>query len=97
MEGNSKGVKRKREDMGTEVFASIAKQQELDMSECIAARMAEVDAMYEASVSVHGNARIMQNLPRHMRRRAANHNIKRLPRNVRHTAAREVDISEKSL
>ena len=34
-----------------------------------------------------------QKLPRHMRRRAASHNVKRLPRRCREAAAREVTIS----
>jgi hypothetical protein len=63
---------------------------ELGLAEYVEARHAELEQMFSQSSVVHGNARIMQRLPRHMRRRAASHNVKRLPTNIRNIAQREV-------
>lgn len=46
--------------------------------------------MRENASRVSSNARVMQQLPRHMRRRAASHNVKRLPRELRLAAMKEV-------
>ena len=63
---------------------------DIGVAEFVAARAAELELMYEEATHVQGNARIMQRLPRHMRRRAASHNIKRLPANIRAIAQMEV-------
>jgi len=49
--------------------------------------------MRESASRVSTNARVMQQLPRHMRRRAASHNVKRLPRELRLAAEREVELN----
>lgn len=47
-----------------------------------------------AAISQHGGTRrTFQTLPRHMRRRAMSHNIKRLPHRLREQAKSEVNIS----
>ena len=65
---------------------------EFGVSEYVEARNGELEQMFSLSSVVHGNARIMQRLPRHMRRRAASHNVKRLPANIRSIAEREVGV-----
>jgi hypothetical protein len=46
--------------------------------------------MVKALRSKGGSKRTFQQLPRHMRRRAMSHNVKRLPRRLRSQAEREV-------
>ena len=59
----------------------------LDFAE---ARATELSCMVKALRSKGGSKRTFQQLPRHMRRRAMSHNVKRLPRRLRSQAAREV-------
>ena len=59
----------------------------LDFAE---ARATELSCMVKALRSKGGSKRTFQQLPRHMRRRAMSHNVKRLPRRFRTQAAREV-------
>ena len=47
--------------------------------------------------SSHGNSRIFQSLPRHLRRRAASHNPRRVPNRMRNKAAAEVHNLSRSL
>ena len=54
------------------------------------ARATELSCMVKALRSKGGSKRTFQQLPRHMRRRAMSHNVKRLPRRLRSQAAREV-------
>ena len=56
------------------------------------ARIRELEAMERASRMVNSNNLAQQRLPRHMRRRAAGHNAKRLPRRLREQAKREVRL-----
>lgn len=59
----------------------------LDFAE---ARATELSCMVKALRSKGGSKRTFQLLPRHMRRRAMSHNVKRLPRRLRSQAEREV-------
>ena len=59
--------------------------------EFIESRSREMDAMLRASSTVVGNTAVQQQLPRHMRRRAASHNVKRLPLRLRPQAQKEVN------
>ena len=59
----------------------------LDFAE---ARAAELCSMAKAMTSKGSSKRTFQDLPRHMRRRAMSHNVKRLPRRSREAAAKEV-------
>ena len=61
----------------------------LDFAE---ARATELHAMTQALTKKpgEGGKRVFQQLPRHMRRRAMSHNLRRLPRRLQERAAREV-------
>lgn len=54
------------------------------------ARAAEINAMVKAVSQKSSNSLVFQSLPRHMRRRAMGHDVKRLPRRLREIAKREV-------
>ncbi|KAJ7413257.1 hypothetical protein WISP_91770 [Willisornis vidua] len=56
------------------------------------ARAAEISAMLKAVSQKSSNSLVFQTLPRHMRRRAMSHNIKRLPRRLQEMARKE-DLS----
>ncbi|KFV90094.1 Ribonucleases P/MRP protein subunit POP1, partial [Eurypyga helias] len=53
------------------------------------ARAAEIRAMLKAVGQKSSNSLVFQTLPRHMRRRAMSHNIKRLPRRLQEIAKKE--------
>ena len=57
------------------------------------ARAMEIMALQQAikSAAAFGNARVFQSLPRHLRRRAASHNPRRVPKRLRSKAAAEID------
>uniref|UniRef100_K7G0N9 POP1 homolog, ribonuclease P/MRP subunit n=1 Tax=Pelodiscus sinensis TaxID=13735 RepID=K7G0N9_PELSI len=55
------------------------------------ARAAEISAMLKAVKQKSSNSLVFQTLPRHMRRRAMSHNIKRLPRRLREIAKKEAE------
>ncbi|XP_012867849.1 PREDICTED: ribonucleases P/MRP protein subunit POP1 [Dipodomys ordii] len=54
------------------------------------ARAAEISAMVKAVTQKSSNSLVFQTLPRHMRRRAMSHNVKRLPRRLREMAQKEL-------
>ncbi|OWK55942.1 Ribonucleases P/MRP protein subunit POP1 [Lonchura striata] len=56
------------------------------------ARAAEISAMLKAVSQKSSNSLVFQTLPRHMRRRAMSHNVKRLPRRLQEMARKE-DLS----
>ncbi|KAM4706292.1 ribonucleases P/MRP protein subunit POP1 [Rhinophrynus dorsalis] len=55
------------------------------------ARAAEINAMVRAVSQKSSNTLVFQSLPRHMRRRAMGHDIKRLPRRLREIAKKEME------
>ncbi|XP_041892005.1 ribonucleases P/MRP protein subunit POP1 [Corvus kubaryi] len=55
------------------------------------ARAAEINAMLKAVSQKSSNSLVFQTLPRHMRRRAMSHNIKRLPRRLQEMARKEAE------
>ncbi|XP_004915183.1 ribonucleases P/MRP protein subunit POP1 isoform X2 [Xenopus tropicalis] len=57
------------------------------------ARAAEINAMVKAVSQKSSNTLVFQSLPRHMRRRAMGHDIKRLPRRLREVAKKEMEKS----
>jgi hypothetical protein len=65
---------------------------EISLLEFVECRARELEAMMQAvSTKVAGGNRTpMQMLPRHMRRRAANHDVRRLPLSRRLAAKKEV-------
>ncbi|XP_028835953.1 ribonucleases P/MRP protein subunit POP1 isoform X2 [Denticeps clupeoides] len=73
-----------------------------DLPKCITActfakaRAAEVNAMLKAVTKTTGSCYVFGALPRHMRRRAMSHNVKRLPRRLRDGAKKMMDKSLKA-
>ncbi|ELW47434.1 Ribonucleases P/MRP protein subunit POP1 [Tupaia chinensis] len=55
------------------------------------ARAAEISAMLKAVSQKSSNSLVFQTLPRHMRRRAMSHNVKRLPRRLQEMAQKEAE------
>ncbi|XP_008829764.1 ribonucleases P/MRP protein subunit POP1 [Nannospalax galili] len=55
------------------------------------ARAAEISAMLKAVTQKSSNSLVFQTLPRHMRRRAMSHNVKRLPRRLQELAKKEAE------
>ncbi|CAO2602537.1 Ribonucleases P/MRP protein subunit POP1 [Lemmus lemmus] len=55
------------------------------------ARAAEISAMLKAVAQKSSNSLVFQTLPRHMRRRAMSHNVKRLPRRLQEMAKKEAE------
>ncbi|XP_047384648.1 ribonucleases P/MRP protein subunit POP1 [Sciurus carolinensis] len=55
------------------------------------ARAAEISAMLKAVTQKSSNSLVFQTLPRHMRRRAMSHNVKRLPRRLQEMAQKEAE------
>ncbi|XP_066481384.1 ribonucleases P/MRP protein subunit POP1 [Tiliqua scincoides] len=64
------------------------------VSPFVQARAAEIKAMLKAVSQKSSNTLVFQSLPRHMRRRAMSHNIKRLPRRLRELARIEAERPE---
>ncbi|XP_068937233.1 ribonucleases P/MRP protein subunit POP1 isoform X2 [Petaurus breviceps papuanus] len=58
------------------------------------ARAAEINAMLKAVTQKSSNSLVFQTLPRHMRRRAMSHNVKRLPKRLREIAQKEAEKTE---
>ena len=67
----------------------------LDIDELIAARKSDILALHRAMKQADAatNTRAWQLLPRHLRRRAASHNVLRLPRRLRNKARAELRAS----
>ena len=67
----------------------------LDIDELIAARKSDILALHRAMNQARAatNTRAWQLLPRHLRRRAASHNVLRLPRRLRNKARAELRAS----
>jgi hypothetical protein len=66
----------------------------INAAEFAESRALEIHNMMQAlsSASKQSNKRVFQSLPRHMRRRAASHNSKRMPARLRDAYNREVGI-----
>ncbi|XP_002737579.1 ribonucleases P/MRP protein subunit POP1-like isoform X2 [Saccoglossus kowalevskii] len=62
----------------------------INVADFAEARATEINTMMKAMNNISGGRRIFQKLPRHMRRRAMSHNVKRLPRRLRARAEAEV-------
>ncbi|KAI1314457.1 hypothetical protein EDD11_002159 [Mortierella claussenii] len=73
--------------------ASLKAARSVDVVSFAEARAFEINAMHTAMESSKNSAvqRAFQSLPRNLRRRAASHNIKRLPVRLRDRAKREVE------
>ncbi|CAI2184541.1 19786_t:CDS:10 [Funneliformis geosporum] len=68
----------------------------IDVVDFAEARAFEINAMNDALERANQakNSRASQNLPRHLRRRAASHNVKRLPIRLRKKATEEMELDK---
>ncbi|KAF8908901.1 NUC188 domain-containing protein [Gymnopilus junonius] len=72
----------------------------LDVEKFVEARAFEIDAMHTAmkTASASSTHRVWQTLPRHLRRRAASHDVRRVPLKLRDRARAEMDpVRKKAL
>jgi len=69
---------------------------ELNVASFIKAREFEINALDKSMQKARAglNKRAFQQVPRHLRRRTASHNVKKVPRRLRRRAEREVFISQ---
>ncbi|KAJ1814325.1 Ribonucleases P/MRP protein subunit pop1 [Coemansia sp. RSA 2598] len=75
--------------------ATLAKARSIGVVNFVEARAVEINAMQRTldQARNNGNARAFQTLPRHLRRRAASHNVKRMPARLRARALEEMKRS----
>ncbi|KAJ2754071.1 Ribonucleases P/MRP protein subunit pop1 [Coemansia pectinata] len=78
--------------------ATLGKARSLDVTGFVEARSFEINALQRSleNAKTSGNARAFQTLPRHLRRRAASHNVKRMPVRLREKAISEMKKSAAS-
>ncbi|KAJ2803256.1 Ribonucleases P/MRP protein subunit pop1, partial [Coemansia furcata] len=86
------------EQKAVPAHATLAKARSLDVTGFVEARSFEINALQRSleSAKTSGNARAFQTLPRHLRRRAASHNVKRMPVRLREKAISEMKKSAQS-
>ncbi|KAJ2509649.1 Ribonucleases P/MRP protein subunit pop1 [Coemansia sp. RSA 1939] len=72
--------------------ATLERARAIDVVGLVEARSFEINALQRAidSARAAGNSRAFQTLPRHLRRRAASHNAKRVPVRLRERATAEI-------
>ncbi|KAJ2905796.1 Ribonucleases P/MRP protein subunit pop1, partial [Coemansia aciculifera] len=78
--------------------ATLAKARSLDVTGFVEARSFEINALQRSldNAKTAGHTRAFQTLPRHLRRRAASHNVKRMPVRLREKALSEMKKSAQS-
>uniref|UniRef100_A0ABK0M2E5 POP1 homolog, ribonuclease P/MRP subunit n=1 Tax=Rattus norvegicus TaxID=10116 RepID=A0ABK0M2E5_RAT len=76
---------------GKRHFGGKPSQSQKQASTFAQARAAEISAMLKAVTQKSSNSLVFQTLPRHMRRRAMSHNVKRLPRRLQEMAKKEAE------
>jgi len=75
---------------GSIMKSSYTLPRELNIEEYATARLQEMDVLVDhISKSKRDSKNLFQDFPLHMRRRAASHNVKRLPRRVRERAEKK--------
>ncbi|XP_013380528.1 ribonucleases P/MRP protein subunit POP1 [Lingula anatina] len=91
------GKKRKIGERDSDDETSILSQapREINISEFTKSRISEIELLTKTVMSKTSKRNPRQNMPRHMRRRAASHNIKRLPRRLRMQAMAEIESAGK--
>ncbi|KZV71268.1 POP1-domain-containing protein [Peniophora sp. CONT] len=69
----------------------------LDVEKFVESREFEIKAMQQAQKNASSSAthRAWQELPRHLRRRAASHDVRRVPQRLRGKSAREIDAMKR--
>ncbi|XP_054841114.1 ribonucleases P/MRP protein subunit POP1 [Eublepharis macularius] len=99
--GGEETHQRKRQELRSETSRGYSHQsishgmpKYLTVSPFVRARAAEIKAMLKAATQKSSNTLVFQSLPRHMRRRAMSHNVKRLPRRLRELARAEAEKPE---
>ncbi|KAJ7337995.1 hypothetical protein JRQ81_010521 [Phrynocephalus forsythii] len=100
--GGNRTPQRKKQEMRFETSQQSFSNQRVSheipkfvtVSPFVQARAAEIKAMLKAVTQKSSNTLVFQSLPRHMRRRAMSHNIKRLPRRLRELARMEAEKPE---
>eukprot|EP00049_Salpingoeca_infusionum_P011135 m.192051 g.192051 ORF g.192051 m.192051 type:complete len:911 (-) comp14850_c1_seq15:273-3005(-) len=73
--------------------SSLALARGIDTEQFASSRLLEIKLLLKKVATTSGAKRAHQTLPRHMRRRAASHNVKRLPIRLRQQAQKEIDQS----
>ncbi|KAF4577137.1 hypothetical protein EYR36_005124 [Pleurotus pulmonarius] len=97
----SKGPARLPGSLDVEKFVEVSIQSTLQgslaLTPYVQARSFEIDAMHKAmkTASSSGTQRAWQALPRHLRRRAASHDVRRVPLRLRDKAVAEMDAVNK--
>ncbi|KAJ6619451.1 POP1-domain-containing protein [Mycena sp. CBHHK59/15] len=70
----------------------------IDVERFAEARAFEIDAMQKAMKNASASQRVWQTLPRHLRRRAASHDVRRVPLRLRDRARQEMNsVKQKAL
>ena len=89
---NANGDARKTDPNSSTITADSIAPRGINVAEFAEARALELASMLKAlgKASKAKSKRAFQSLPRHMRRRAASHNIRRVPRRLRQKAKYEV-------
>jgi len=79
--------------------AALSANGELSLSSFIKAREFEINALDKSMQKARKvlMTRAFQQVPRHMRRRTASHNVKKVPRRLRRRAEREVGHGQYSI
>ncbi|KAJ2646601.1 Ribonucleases P/MRP protein subunit pop1 [Coemansia sp. RSA 1250] len=77
---------------------TLGKARSVDVVSFVEARAFEINALQKSlqNARASGNTRAFQTLPRHLRRRAASHNVKRIPARLRERAISEMKKSAQS-
>lgn len=93
--GSDPELKRSKPRKDAGVYPAQPLPVQLDVEELVAARKSEILALHRAMAQARNSARTRawQLLPRHLRRRAASHNLLRLPRRLRGKARAELRAS----
>ena len=89
--GNAKQRKKQKQQIAVQQPVRQMAPRMLEVVEAIEARQFEIKALEGALDEFNGAQRVFQTVQRHMRRRAASHNVKRLPRRLQQKALHQMD------
>ncbi|KAJ2779785.1 Ribonucleases P/MRP protein subunit pop1 [Coemansia javaensis] len=101
MADGSSGKRKAPEEAGAEAAAPqyvLGRARSVDVVGFVEARAFEINALQRSleDARASGSVRAFQTLPRHLRRRAASHNVKRMPARLRERAMAEMAKSAQS-
>ncbi|KAJ1913814.1 Ribonucleases P/MRP protein subunit pop1 [Mycoemilia scoparia] len=96
LQGRDKKRAKNAEFRNIRVQKDFSKARMIQVEDFVEARAFEVNAMENALIEAKkaNNTRAFQTLPRHLRRRAASHNVKRMPARLRAKALDEMGKSD---